>query len=219
MGIRCCCPNGHKINVKAEQAGKIGICPVCKLRFQIPFGNAQAPVQENESHTSKRESESDPSLKSLGLEELGNSADSKKLSASFSEPEPDSGPDVWYFIGDDGQQYGPMSKSAVQDRIKDKRVSKTTRIWQEGGRVHEARDLFPELTEKKVNKSNDSSIGCGSWLCLIIFFIIDFTVALLYSDSDELGFLFIFFGIPVLIMFAAVAITGAFGAVSGGSGK
>ena len=31
MGIRCYCPQGHKLNVKAEQAGKIGICPKCKV--------------------------------------------------------------------------------------------------------------------------------------------------------------------------------------------
>ena len=44
MGIRCCCPNGHKHNVKAEQAGKVGICPICNLRFQIPFGNVPTPT-------------------------------------------------------------------------------------------------------------------------------------------------------------------------------
>lgn len=44
MGIHCNCPNGHKLNVKTEQAGKVGICPVCKLRFQIPFGNAPTPT-------------------------------------------------------------------------------------------------------------------------------------------------------------------------------
>ena len=61
MGIRCCCPNGHKLNVKAEQAGKMGICPICKLRFQIPFGNAQTPVREKKSRSSKRDSAEDPS--------------------------------------------------------------------------------------------------------------------------------------------------------------
>ena len=50
MGIRCCCPNGHKLNVKAERAGKIGICPVCGLRFQIPFGNAQTPTSHESAN-------------------------------------------------------------------------------------------------------------------------------------------------------------------------
>lgn len=43
MGIRCYCPNGHKLNVKPELAGKVGVCPICKLRFQIPLGIEQTP--------------------------------------------------------------------------------------------------------------------------------------------------------------------------------
>lgn len=37
MGIRFYCPRGHKLNVKAELAGKIGICPECGQRMLIPF--------------------------------------------------------------------------------------------------------------------------------------------------------------------------------------
>ena len=36
MGIRFLCPNGHKLNVKAFQAGRRGICPFCGARFRIP---------------------------------------------------------------------------------------------------------------------------------------------------------------------------------------
>lgn len=36
MGIRFYCPNGHKLNVKSELAGKIGICPKCQARMTIP---------------------------------------------------------------------------------------------------------------------------------------------------------------------------------------
>lgn len=36
MGIRFFCPNGHKLNVKSELAGKIGICPKCQARMTIP---------------------------------------------------------------------------------------------------------------------------------------------------------------------------------------
>ncbi len=37
MGIRFFCPNGHKLNVKAELAGKVGICPKCGERMLIPL--------------------------------------------------------------------------------------------------------------------------------------------------------------------------------------
>ncbi|MEQ8210232.1 MAG: GYF domain-containing protein [Lacipirellulaceae bacterium] len=36
MGIRFACPNGHKLNVKAELAGKRAICPKCKTKLLIP---------------------------------------------------------------------------------------------------------------------------------------------------------------------------------------
>ncbi|MGD0898133.1 MAG: hypothetical protein ABR915_09885 [Thermoguttaceae bacterium] len=36
MPIRVVCPNGHALQVKSEWAGKSGLCPVCKVRIQIP---------------------------------------------------------------------------------------------------------------------------------------------------------------------------------------
>lgn len=37
MGIRTNCPQcGHKLNLKAHLAGKIGVCPQCQAKFRIP---------------------------------------------------------------------------------------------------------------------------------------------------------------------------------------
>ena len=36
MGIVASCPNGHRIKVKDELAGKKGICPTCHAKFRIP---------------------------------------------------------------------------------------------------------------------------------------------------------------------------------------
>ncbi len=36
MGIRFLCPNGHKLNVKADLAGKRGSCPDCGAKLVIP---------------------------------------------------------------------------------------------------------------------------------------------------------------------------------------
>jgi uncharacterized paraquat-inducible protein A len=36
MSIRVVCPNGHILNVKDSLAGKIGLCPTCKARVQVP---------------------------------------------------------------------------------------------------------------------------------------------------------------------------------------
>ena len=36
MGIIAFCPNGHRIKVKDDLAGRKGICPTCEARFRIP---------------------------------------------------------------------------------------------------------------------------------------------------------------------------------------
>lgn len=40
MGIRFLCPNGHRLNVKAELAGKRGSCPECGAKLTIPAATA-----------------------------------------------------------------------------------------------------------------------------------------------------------------------------------
>lgn len=40
MGIVAFCPNGHRIKVKDEFAGRKGICPQCAVRFRIPARDA-----------------------------------------------------------------------------------------------------------------------------------------------------------------------------------
>ncbi|MFM7108464.1 MAG: hypothetical protein ACKOZU_07690 [Planctomycetaceae bacterium] len=42
MGIIAFCPNGHRIKVKDELAGRKGICPTCAARFRIPLKTAGA---------------------------------------------------------------------------------------------------------------------------------------------------------------------------------
>ena len=43
MGIRFFCPQGHKLNVKAFQAGRRGICPFCGAKFTIPAESTRPP--------------------------------------------------------------------------------------------------------------------------------------------------------------------------------
>lgn len=40
MGIVAFCPNGHRIKVKDDLAGKKGICPTCEAKFRIPRKSA-----------------------------------------------------------------------------------------------------------------------------------------------------------------------------------
>lgn len=43
MGIRFHCPNGHKIHVKAEYAGKKAKCPHCSVKLVVPSGLEDSP--------------------------------------------------------------------------------------------------------------------------------------------------------------------------------
>lgn len=56
MGIRFYCPNGHKLNVKTEQAGKVGFCPDCGVRVQIPLESTR-PSSHKKHHD---EDDNDP---------------------------------------------------------------------------------------------------------------------------------------------------------------
>ena len=44
MGIVTYCPNGHRMKVKDELAGKKGLCPDCGVKFRIPLKDAPAVV-------------------------------------------------------------------------------------------------------------------------------------------------------------------------------
>jgi len=49
MGIRFYCPNGHKLNVKAFQAGKRGICPHCGASVDIPHRSTRRSSKESKA--------------------------------------------------------------------------------------------------------------------------------------------------------------------------
>lgn len=36
MSIRVICPNGHRLEVRDSLAGKVGLCPLCKARVEVP---------------------------------------------------------------------------------------------------------------------------------------------------------------------------------------
>ncbi|MBR2004329.1 MAG: DUF4339 domain-containing protein [Thermoguttaceae bacterium] len=55
MGIRFYCPNGHKLNVKSELAGKIGICPKCQARMTIPTASVRSSSHQSEEKSDASE--------------------------------------------------------------------------------------------------------------------------------------------------------------------
>jgi hypothetical protein len=62
MGIRFYCPNGHKLNVKAFQAGKRGICPYCGSKFLIPSQSTRRSSKEERAARKALAAASFPSM-------------------------------------------------------------------------------------------------------------------------------------------------------------
>ena len=138
MGIRCYCPQGHKLNVKAEQAGKIGICPKCRVRFRIPLESTRA------SHSHKTEDAAEPA------ESVSASAAPQAPAPPVPSPEAPASPPApdeqdWYILGGDGRQYGPVSRSVLVEWIAEHRIVAGTIVWRENAPKREAREIFPEL--------------------------------------------------------------------------
>jgi hypothetical protein len=44
MGIVAFCPNGHRVKVKDDLAGRKGVCPDCHARFRIPLESCPIPT-------------------------------------------------------------------------------------------------------------------------------------------------------------------------------
>ncbi|RIK83392.1 MAG: hypothetical protein DCC67_06015 [Planctomycetota bacterium] len=149
MGVRFECPNGHKLHVKAELAGKRGICPQCQARFVVPAFSgqrveavvaagapAEAPgVVANTSQTAREPAA--PKTASFSA----STADTPPVLAiavPLDEPQqPDeqlasAAPVAWYLRPADGGQYGPATEEMFQRWIDEGRVSPDSWVWRTG---------------------------------------------------------------------------------------
>jgi hypothetical protein len=103
MGIRFLCPNGHKLNVKAELAGKRGSCPECGAKLMIPAATA-APQQ------------SPPAAIVVEAQSPG---------------APPAGT-AWHLRSATGEQHGPLSELQLRAWIASGRMTANTHVWREG---------------------------------------------------------------------------------------
>lgn len=103
MGIRFLCPNGHKLNVKAELAGKRGSCPECGAKLMIPAATA-APQ---------------PSPPAAIIVEAASAV------------APPAGT-AWHLRSASGEQHGPLSELQFRAWIASGRMTANTHIWRDG---------------------------------------------------------------------------------------
>ena len=46
MSIHVVCPNGHRLQVQESSAGKTGLCPVCKVKVDIPLPSGDGGFED-----------------------------------------------------------------------------------------------------------------------------------------------------------------------------
>jgi hypothetical protein len=148
MGIRFYCPNGHRLHVKAFQAGKRGICPHCDARFRIPRESEiprGSPRVRSDDPNSRRP---DPcQFTSAETEQACRPANLASAPASIPADVLAEAPgNVWYVRPPSGGQYGPAASDVLQRWLDEGRVSADTLVWREGWPEWRlAGPLFPRL--------------------------------------------------------------------------
>ncbi len=93
MGICFFCPNGHPLNVKAELAGRIGLCPKCRVKMRIPL-QSMREVDERDYH-GQQTAEAVPDMRSRESVSSKSRADSQVSNqenawGATSSPDPES---------------------------------------------------------------------------------------------------------------------------------
>lgn len=102
MGIRFLCPNGHKLNVKSELAGKRASCPECGAKFVIPATDTNGDSV------------------SVAAALTASAAAATVASAG------------WYLRTPAGEQFGPATTDEFRSLIIAGRIAGDTPIWRDG---------------------------------------------------------------------------------------
>lgn len=157
MGIRFACPNGHPLHVKAELAGKRGICPECQVRFTIPQpSTADGLASANSAAASNLRSapEKSRSIDTTAAPSPAAAADkpASAPAAAPTNPPPEpaaSPPAAWYIRPAGGGQYGPADDQLLQQWTSEGRVAADSYVWRTGWPdwrlVSEMPEYFPQL--------------------------------------------------------------------------
>lgn len=136
MGVRFQCPQGHKLHVKAELAGKRGVCPECGVRFIVPsFSGGRAEVAGGAATA--------PSGDSIVIQTTP-AAVQPTAPPSITPPAAAlppvvaagaaaTGPAVaWYVRPAAGGQFGPADAELFRQWIEDGRVAADSWVWRTG---------------------------------------------------------------------------------------
>jgi hypothetical protein len=141
MGIRFQCPNGHKLNVKTDLAGKRASCPECGAKLVIPA------VSLDESSDLSAVAIANPVSANSQSQLANNGASAPPVRASISSPTtPPLAGGGWYVRPTSGGQFGPATEELFCSWIAEGRVSADSHVWRDGWTAWKlARDAADDL--------------------------------------------------------------------------
>jgi hypothetical protein len=188
MGIRFYCPNGHKLNVKENLAGKRGICPHCGIKLLIPQKSTRVSSREereqnqglapgiggNPNDFAVFADDQGTAEIAISFDESGNltsataqmttqsTIEPSVLAAAFDDPSV-----VWYVQLTDGQRFGPATLPIMKSWVNERRISPTMLVWREGWQdwlearlvFTEIERIFQEMQAKKLKKQSNTNRG------------------------------------------------------------
>jgi hypothetical protein len=131
MGIRFQCPNGHKLNVKTDLAGKRGSCPNCGAKIVVPAESASDSSPENARAAAGDSVPELPAENGAPGRPLVTAAVASPSTALAASVTPAAG-SQWYVRPTAGGQFGPATDEVFRDWIADGRVAADAFVWREG---------------------------------------------------------------------------------------
>jgi hypothetical protein len=173
MGIRCYCPNGHKLHLKSHLAGKKGICPECGAKFRIPLTDADEPAlglpdKPSPSATPWRKPATEPppdfdfsfpdpgaghalASKTAVVPQVASPIPAAAPARGDRDPIDELPQAVWYVRTPVGEQYGPVQGAAMRSWVAEGRVTNESYVWREGWPDwRPARDVFGNPSKERL---------------------------------------------------------------------
>jgi hypothetical protein len=150
MGIVAYCPQGHRVKVKDELAGRKGICPECQARFRIPRADGTLPVRAGR-HAGEcrvaRVVSLDPAVAASLPRAVAITPEATAAVVAATEPSaaerPAAPPPLhpalaerpelnWSMAVPGGQASAPMSAAALQSLLEAGGLTGAELVWREG---------------------------------------------------------------------------------------
>lgn len=141
MGIRVTCPNGHALNLKAQLAGKRGICPHCGAKFDIPPVEAELGPPGEAEEVAGATVEADPAPNAPARQPPASPVPRSEPTA----PMPAAGGQGWFLRNPTGETYGPAPPEQLDRWLAEGRVAADAWVWSAPwSEWRQAADVFPD---------------------------------------------------------------------------